>query len=194
MNNKLQKKNDILKKSIGAMYLKGYNGTSVKDITDAAGVPKGSFYTYFKDKEHYAVDAVEYYEEYIVKEKLMILEDKNLKPLVRIVEFYKKSIDNFNHSEYIMGCFAGNLSQEMGELSDDIKASLNKFHSDVVEKIYNNLVEAKDNNELSSKLELKVLASFIANSWQGTILRTKVSSNNDLLDEFLLVLETVLLK
>ena len=61
MDKKQVKKNEILKKSIEVMYLKGYNGTSVQDITDAAGIPKGSFYNYFKNKEHYAVDALRYY-------------------------------------------------------------------------------------------------------------------------------------
>ena len=51
MDKREEKKNRIINSSIHLMYLKGYNGTSIKDITDAAKIPKGSFYNYFKDKE-----------------------------------------------------------------------------------------------------------------------------------------------
>ena len=61
MKNKKMRKDEIIKASIDLMYLKGYNGTSVKDITDAAGIPKGSFYNYFEDKEQYAIDALHHY-------------------------------------------------------------------------------------------------------------------------------------
>ena len=29
----------------------GFNGTGIKEIVDEVGVPKGSFYNYFKSKE-----------------------------------------------------------------------------------------------------------------------------------------------
>ncbi len=61
MDKRTEKKNRIISDSIDLMYLKGYNATSVKDITDAAGIPKGSFYNYFEGKEQYAIEALKYY-------------------------------------------------------------------------------------------------------------------------------------
>ena len=39
----------------------GFNGSSVQDITDAAGVPKGSFYNHFDSKEGLGAAAIEHF-------------------------------------------------------------------------------------------------------------------------------------
>lgn len=44
-------KNSILQAAIKLFSEKGFDGTSVKDITDAAGVPKSLFYHYFNSME-----------------------------------------------------------------------------------------------------------------------------------------------
>ncbi|MCF7958558.1 MAG: TetR/AcrR family transcriptional regulator [Phycisphaerae bacterium] len=60
----VKSKDEIINASIRLTHFKGYKDTSVKDITDAAGIPKGPFYGHFEDKEHYALDALNdcYYE------------------------------------------------------------------------------------------------------------------------------------
>ena len=40
---------------------RGFSGCSVQDITDAAGVPKGSFYNHFKSKEALAAEIITEY-------------------------------------------------------------------------------------------------------------------------------------
>ncbi|MDB5769038.1 MAG: transcriptional regulator, TetR family, partial [Collimonas fungivorans] len=39
----------------------GYNGTGIKEIVDATGVPKGSFYNYFKSKEDFGAEVISFY-------------------------------------------------------------------------------------------------------------------------------------
>jgi TetR/AcrR family transcriptional regulator, transcriptional repressor for nem operon len=39
----------------------GFNGVGVQEITDAAGVPKGSFYNHFDSKETLGAEIVERY-------------------------------------------------------------------------------------------------------------------------------------
>ena len=40
---------------------KGFNGVGVQEITDTAGVPKGSFYNHFESKEALGAEIVERY-------------------------------------------------------------------------------------------------------------------------------------
>lgn len=194
MKNKENRKNQIINDSIELMYLKGYNGTSVKDITVAAGIPKGSFYNYFADKEQYAVDAIDYYYTEMGKERFALLEDKNLKPLDRIKEFYKQEIGQLEEKGLKFGCFAGNLTEEMGDVSKPIAKATAKFHNQIVEKIHKNLMEATKDGELEKHKDLNVLASFIVSSWQGSVLRMKVANDRSVLDEFYIILNEYLLK
>lgn len=42
---------EILAAGLETLHNRGFNATSVQDITEAAGVPKGSFYNHFASKE-----------------------------------------------------------------------------------------------------------------------------------------------
>lgn len=194
MGNREKRKSEIIKNSIHLMYLKGYNSTSVNDIAVAAGIPKGSFYNYFKDKEHYAIDAVDYYKNILVKDNIENLSDHSLKPLDRIRKFILSGIEILVENDYKYGCFAGNLAQEMGDISDAISKVVSEFYDNIVELIYVNLVLAKENNDLNSSIDLKVLSSTIISGMQGAMLRAKVMRNRSVMDEFIIVLDDILLK
>ena len=44
----------LLAAGLDLVHARGFAASGVKDITDAAGVPKGSFYAYFPSKEAFA--------------------------------------------------------------------------------------------------------------------------------------------
>ena len=44
--------------AVDTLHAKGFHGCSIQDITDAAGVPKGSFFNHFESKEALAIDAL----------------------------------------------------------------------------------------------------------------------------------------
>ena len=48
--NKLKKKNDLMETAFQLFTLQGVARTSIADIAERAGVAKGTFYLYFKDK------------------------------------------------------------------------------------------------------------------------------------------------
>lgn len=192
MDKKNMKKNMIIEKSIGLMYLNGYNGTSVKDITDAAGIPKGSFYNYFVGKEQYAIDAIDFYEEninYLVE----TLENNNLKPLDRIKNFYKEKIKILEERGVEYGCFVGNLSEEVGNNNENISKRADEFHKKIESVIVKNLIIAEKENMLKKNVSAKILGDFILISWQGALLRAKVAKNILPVEEFYEVLTKELL-
>ena len=73
------KKDRILDAGIKVMYLNGYNGTGVKDIVNAAGIPKGSFYNYFDSKEAFALAALDAM--FVDTSSNNFLQSKDLPPL-----------------------------------------------------------------------------------------------------------------
>ncbi|MGO2118575.1 MAG: TetR family transcriptional regulator C-terminal domain-containing protein [Fusobacterium sp.] len=192
MDKKNIKKNLIIEKSIGLMYLNGYNGTSVKDITDAAGIPKGSFYNYFIGKEQYAINAIDFYEENI-NCLVETLENNNLKPLDRIKNFYKEKIKILEERGVEYGCFVGNLSEEVGNNNENISKRADEFHKKIESVIVKNLIIAEKENMLKKNVSPKILGDFILISWQGALLRAKVAKNILPVEEFYEVLTKELL-
>ncbi|MGH3642728.1 MAG: TetR/AcrR family transcriptional regulator, partial [Mycobacterium sp.] len=51
----------LLASGLALVHGRGFAASGVKDITDSAGVPKGSFYAYFSSKEAFAAAILEHY-------------------------------------------------------------------------------------------------------------------------------------
>ena len=51
----------LLEAGVRMFRQSGFNGCSVQDITDAAGVPKGSFYNHYDSKEALGAAAIDHY-------------------------------------------------------------------------------------------------------------------------------------
>src|ERR1700693_4318215 len=51
----------IVDAALDRFHTLGFNACGVKEIVDKAGIPKGSFYNYFKSKELLAVEVLKVY-------------------------------------------------------------------------------------------------------------------------------------
>jgi TetR/AcrR family transcriptional regulator, transcriptional repressor for nem operon len=58
---KLSVREKIVTAAAECFHVLGYNACGVQEIVDAAGVPKGSFYNYFKAKELLAREVLNNY-------------------------------------------------------------------------------------------------------------------------------------
>ena len=166
------------------MYAKGYHATSVQDITDAAGIPKGSFYYYFKTKEQFTLDALALYTDLISQEMEQTLTDTTLPPLERILKLYQDRIDFYHSQNYQFGCFAGNTAQEVADSNDTLRLAVDAFFVQGRLLIADCLREAQENGELDSDLDAGDLADFIVNSYEGALLRMKSLHNAKPLEIF----------
>jgi len=62
----------------------GYTATGIDLVLKEAGVPKGSFYHYFKSKEEFGLAVIELSAGYYGQRILALLQDRALSPLGRI--------------------------------------------------------------------------------------------------------------
>jgi TetR/AcrR family transcriptional repressor of nem operon len=185
------KKEQILWAGLEVMRSQGYNGTSVKDIVDAAEVPKGSFYNYFDSKESFAVEALEAYsfEEYETSRNLLSVSDKS--PLQRLQHFFEKTTLHSCECEFKIGCFFGNMGQEMSDSNEAIRHKVKqilKRHTQMIAEI---LEEAKQAGEIRQSAETDMIAEFIFNAWEGTLMRMKATKSREPLDAILKMLPQI---
>ncbi|MCH8929142.1 MAG: TetR family transcriptional regulator C-terminal domain-containing protein [Candidatus Marinimicrobia bacterium] len=172
------KKLEIIQKSSEIMYLKGYNATGVQELADAANIPKGSFYNYFKSKEDFAIDLMDSYCAMGCQMMSEILEDKSLTPLKRIEKLFSEMTEHFTKDEkFQKGSFVGNLCQEMGDISKPISKAAERSFNHMKEPIIKLLQEAQDAGEISKSHDIEDLAEFMMNSKEGALLRMKSSKN-----------------
>jgi len=173
------------------MIAKGYNATGVQDLANAAGIPKGSFYNYFDSKEFFLKEALLFYYNQMSNSQFDILKDKNSSAKERLTKFFYYSIEM---CDLKVGCFLGNITQEICGISENIQNITNTIQQEIMYEIKQILDECILNKEISSEIESEVLSEFIYMSWQGALLRVKASRNKDTLDNFYKILNEVLLK
>ena len=77
------------------MHLKGFNHTGIQEILDAADVPKGSFYNYFKNKEDFGLQVIDYFVDYMAHVAGGVLGDRSVSPLERIRKLLRGFIEIF---------------------------------------------------------------------------------------------------
>ncbi len=188
------KREQILKAGADVMHRQGYNGTGVKDIVAAAGIPKGSFYNYFDSKEAFAAEAVAFAAAGPLREFEQILQNPAEAPLQRILSLFRGKTEEISRQgEFCAGCFIGNLCQEMADSSQpiarEVDAVLRRHQAALAEC----LREARRAGELPEAVDVEQLAEFIFNSWEGAIMRMKANHSAGPLRAFTAVLETSLL-
>jgi len=160
------------------MRLKGYNGTGLQEIVEAAGIPKGSFYYYFESKEYFAIEAMKFYHETKHEEAKRILSDHNVSPLRRIEDLFSYWIkEDFSRGKFEKGCLLGNIAIEVSNINRDIGNAVDRYFRGHERLLTKCLTEAKEANELNPSSDVEELAEFIWNSWEGAILRMKASKS-----------------
>ncbi|MBL8019572.1 MAG: TetR family transcriptional regulator C-terminal domain-containing protein [Leptospirales bacterium] len=188
---KQAKRAQLLEKGAELFYEHGYNATGVQEIVEAAGVPKGSFYTYFDSKESFAVAVLE---DFARKNQAVLytLALEDLPPLKRIVQLFTHAFQAIRKAGYERGCLAGNICQEMAGQSSALRKASELTMRSMEDRIRGWLEEAQRNGQLKGR-DPGVLARFLTNSWEGCLLRLKSVRNDSVFDDFIRVVSDVIL-
>lgn len=118
-------------------YEQGYNRTSFSDIAEAAGLPRGNFYYYFRSKEDILAAVIDLRLAHI----RTLLDDWNTsyddprERLKRFVQMLRNSADEIRR----YGCPIGSLSSELGKtqrlLQSQARAMLDVFRHWIGEQL-----------------------------------------------------------
>ncbi|MEF2145232.1 MAG: TetR family transcriptional regulator C-terminal domain-containing protein [Desulfovibrionaceae bacterium] len=182
MNNETRE--HILNVAADIIHGKGFNNTGLREILEVAQIPKGSFYYYFPNKEALGIAVARHLAERMGTAARSILFAENGTPLSRLREFFVWCHDRFAEQGYSRGCPIGNLSQEMADLSPQFRETLQELHERFIGVIALVLEQARIQGELSEQLDPQEAARFMFASWEGAIMRMKVTKNREPLDIF----------
>ena len=166
-------KTRILERGAEIIHLKGFNHTGVQEVLRAAGVPKGSFYNYFKNKEDFGLQVIDYFLELFSILAKETLGDRSIPPLERIRNFLGWFIEFFKSKDFAYGCPIGNLAQEMGDLSPAFREKLRQGLDAMVDLYAEVLAEAQESGDLSKDLDVREAAYFLVYSWHGALMHMK---------------------
>jgi len=164
---------------IGAeiIHRKGFNHTGIQEILNAASVPKGSFYNYFKNKDEFGLQIIDYFLDYFKQIAKETLEDTRISPLSRIYAFLTAFMEYFESQNYSGGCPIGNLAQEMGDLSPAFREKLGEAIDMMIDAYKRVLAAAQKDRKISKSLDIQDTAAFIVAGWHGAIIQMKLTQS-----------------
>jgi TetR/AcrR family transcriptional repressor of nem operon len=170
-------RNRIIETGAEIIHRKGFNHTGIQEILNAASVPKGSFYNYFKSKDDFGLQIIDYFSAHFKRIAKETLEDTTVSPLNRIYGFLTAFMEYFESQNYAGGCPIGNLAQEMGDLSPAFRKKLSEVIDMMVDAYSRVLARAQRDGKILKSLDIRDTASFIVAGWHGAIIQMKLTQS-----------------
>ncbi len=168
----------LIREGYKLMRKKGYQGTSIDEIVNNLKIPKGSFYYYFKNKEDFAMDVIDYYTDITTRKIEKTLSDPAVSPKQRVIKLYSDYIDTYtNYGGIVYGNFAANMEHELAEKSPYIAEKTEKYFNDIKANHVNCLQQARKAGEIDRSQDIEKLTTLIIYSWEGAILRANNVKN-----------------
>ncbi|AZF47804.1 Transcriptional regulator, AcrR family [Pseudomonas sp. R2-7-07] len=156
------------------MTQKGYTAVGLTELLAAAGVPKGSFYHYFRSKDEFGQALLEeYFQEYLSRVDVEMARDGNgAERLLGYLRYWAET-QAFDHTD--QKCLVVKLGAEVCDLSENMRAVLEKGTALIVERITRCVEQGKADGSITALTEAPVLAEALYQMWLGASLLVKVN-------------------
>jgi TetR/AcrR family transcriptional repressor of nem operon len=159
------------------MLLKhGYHDLGIQAVLNATGVPKGSFYHHFRDKEDFGLQVIDQYMEQVHGALDGCLENPRRPPLARVRDFFELTRESYREEGY-MGCLLGGLGQELSGVSEVFRGRIEACLSAIERRIAVCLEEARTDGEIPADADTEAMAGLLVDCWEGAALRSRLQGD-----------------
>ncbi|MFZ0574879.1 MAG: TetR family transcriptional regulator C-terminal domain-containing protein [Candidatus Cybelea sp.] len=178
---KLSVREKIVAAAAERFHALGYNACGVQEIVDAAGVPKGSFYNYFKAKELLAREVLN---NYWAGAGLDILGDRSIAPLERLRRHFQHIASRYKKFGFENGCLVPKFMHEVSDstplLRTDLRRQVTRWTAMIAEAIR----EGQADRSVSNSIDAETTARFLIESWGGVTGAMKLTASRAPIDDF----------
>ena len=175
----------LLSAGVETLHQRGFNATSVQDITDAAGAPKGSFYNHFKSKEQLGVAAAEQFGtmagEIFGSAPYRQLTD----PRDRVLGYvdFRAAMLQWEIGQYT--CLLGTMVQEVYATHPEVRDACNRQMSEHVGELVKDLEAAKQLYAPDAPWSAESVGYFMQAVLQGAFVFAKAKQGPEVATECL---------
>lgn len=170
-------KTAILDAAKSIILTKGYAAAGLNEILSAAGVPKGSFYHYFKSKEDFGVELIKKNLSETAELHRYFLNDAIRSPYARFMAFYETLLEFHRHHDCREQCIVAKLGPEVSYASDAMRLAQSEGVKLWLEIIEGCIREGQDQGDIDAQLDAAATAALLHDLWQGALLRTQIDQD-----------------
>ncbi|MCW6508786.1 TetR/AcrR family transcriptional regulator [Lichenifustis flavocetrariae] len=174
----------IVNAALDRFHVLGFNACSVQNIVEQAGVPKGSFYNYFKSKELLALEVLGIYAQGVRTE---MLADASIAPMDRLRGQFAFMAASYKGYGYGTGCLFETLATEASDQTPLIRNAVAQLFDHWTGLAATAIRDGQAAGDIHGHIDPERTARFLINSWQGAVVRMKVTNDNGPLEDFFAV-------
>ncbi|MDP2225979.1 MAG: TetR/AcrR family transcriptional regulator [Moraxellaceae bacterium] len=163
---------------------KGFAAVGLAEILGEAGVPKGSFYHYFKSKEAFGADMLVRYFERYDQQLEALLERPGATARACLLDYYARWARH-EGGNCQQACLAVKLSGEVADLSEPMRTALAEGMQRVQARLAAAIRAGQADGSLSPQLAPDTLAAMLYTLWVGAELMAKVQRSSQPLQQAL---------
>lgn len=165
----LNKRDHLIKIGQDLIWSKGYDICSIKDITDAAGLPKGSFYHYFKSKEKFALEAMEVF----IEDHPEQIKNKSY-TLDSLGDVIDRRINSIIKIQFARECYMSVMCHAFSDQEDSFRKSIIESINKSNDTMRFLITELKEKGVISAAIDIDELEEFIDFTWRGARLKARI--------------------
>lgn len=155
---------EAIQKAMEVFWEKGYNGASLRDLTDAMKINSSSLYNTIGDKQELFVRAVKHYTDIRAKDLQKRLQTPG-SPLAVLVHYINDAVDVIIGGEN--SCMAVKTAFEVATNDQRVKDILKADSDYAYQFLYALIKKAIDQGEISTEEDPELLADYFISTWTG---------------------------
>ena len=183
LNQRTATRDELVREGIRTWSGRGWAAVGVQEVLEAVGVPKGSFYHYFRSKEAFGLEVISCYERAMDQRLASTLETSG-SAHERIAGFLLAGREAFERTQFRRGCVVGNLAQELGAGDGALRTALEHIWKRWEHSMVGCLRDGVSQGLWPETLDVHAAASFFWVGWQGALLRGKLARSTEAIDDF----------
>jgi TetR/AcrR family transcriptional repressor of nem operon len=164
----------ILEAARDLIHQRGFKNTGLQDILEASGVPRGSFYFYFRSKEELGRELLVHYRS-VLREGAAnrISAAAQYGAIPQILGYFRDSAFAQSAGGCKSGCLLGNLAAEITDAHEELRREIAACFQELVQAFADVLAEGQRRGELAPGVDPACEAAFLVSLLEGTVLVAK---------------------
>jgi len=175
----------LIRSGVEVLTESGFAAAGIDGILKKVGVPKGSFYHYFKSKEDFGQAVIDNYASYFAAKLDRCLLDESIAPLQRITKFADEAKQGIVRFEFKRGCLVGNLGQEVAILPQSYRLVLQDIFAVWQAKMQACLEIAQQQGDIKQNINCEQQAEYFWIGWEGAVMRARLVQSVQPLDLYI---------
>jgi TetR/AcrR family transcriptional repressor of nem operon len=155
-----------LEQAMRVFWERGYQGTSIGDLMEAAAVQKQSLYCAFGDKHSFFVRSLQLYRTQVLATIKMIVH-KTDSPIDAVGRVMRYAIEQAAAGKCPKGCLAANTALELGMRDPEAILEVRKMFRGIEKMLGETIKRGQEQGQIATRFQSGLIAQNLLNTLNG---------------------------